>query len=191
MYLILENHAVGKDVFTDPDLQEVLKSQWTQICEQYKDRARYLVCEIITDPHDIMWAHDDLLFISNADKEERRGDTVLVYSLPDLSLRGKLGGPDVFEIQSAHSVELFPHPDHLVINSSGKVSTYGYELEIENEVVPPPSTYFVEPFDTGFVARDIHYEDEVGYYRLNLYDSDLNLTRELCRKEFEGRAFSG
>jgi hypothetical protein len=145
----------------------------------------------ITDPHDIMWAHDDLLFVSNADNEEKKADTVFVYSLPDLSLQGMIGGPDVFDIQSAHSVELFPHPDRLVVNSSGKVSTYSYELELENDLVPPPSTYFVEPFGGGFVARDIHNEDDVGYYRLNLYDAELNLIRELCRKEFEGRAFSG
>jgi hypothetical protein len=145
----------------------------------------------ITDPHDVMWAHDNLLFITDAENEEERRDTLLVFSLEDLSLVGRLGGSERFRIQPAHSIELYPQPGRFVVNSSGKVSIYDYDLELLSEFEHAGSTYSFEPFGDNLVAREIHREDNIGYYRLNLYDADLNVLRELCRKEFEGRAFSG
>jgi hypothetical protein len=145
----------------------------------------------ITDPHSVMWAHEDLLFVTNADNEEQRRDTLFVYSLDDLSLLGTIGGPGTFRIQPVHSIEIFLQPDRFVVNSSGKVSVYGYDLGLLTEFEHEGSTYFYEPFGDNLIAREIYREDDIDYYRLNLYDADLSVIRELCRKEFEGKAFSG
>lgn len=145
----------------------------------------------VTDPHDLLWAHDELLFVTNADNDLQMRDTILVYALGDLSLQRTVGGPERFKIQSAHSVELVMQPDRFVVNSSGKVSIYDYDFVLLDELEHEGSIYFYEPFGDNFVAREIHYENDVGYYRLNLYDAELGLIRELCRKEFVGRAFSG
>lgn len=138
-----------------------------------------------------MWAHEHLLFVADTDNEEQRRDTLLVYLLDDLSLLRKIGGPGQFRIQPAHSIELFLQPDRFVVNSSGRVSTYSYDFALLSEFEHEGNTYFFEPFGDKLVAREIHYESDIGYYRLNLYDSELNMIREMCRKEFEGKAFSG
>lgn len=116
----------------------------------------------ITDPHDVMWAHDDLLFVTNSDSEQQRWDTLFVYSLEDLSLVGSIGGPALFQIQPAHSIELVVQPDRIVINGSGKVSMYDYDLALLDELEHPGNTYFFEPFGDSFVARQIHDEKVYG-----------------------------
>ena len=132
----------------------------------------------ITDPHEVMWANEGLLFVTNADNDEHRRDTLFVYSLEDLSLLGKIGGPGRFQTQPAHSIELFLQPDRFVVNSSGMVSTYAYDLALLGEFEHPGNTYFFEPFGDNLVAREIYRENDIGYYRLNLYDANLHVIRD-------------
>jgi endoglucanase len=53
LYLMLDNHAVDAAVFTDPNLETMLKIEWTQMAQRYKNRSTYILYEIINEPHDI------------------------------------------------------------------------------------------------------------------------------------------
>ena len=145
----------------------------------------------VSDPYYLMWATENFLFVTNSPDTSKMQTYVLVYALKDGQLVKQFGGPDVFQIQSDHSVILFLRPDKFAVNSSGKVSLYNYEFELLQEQEHGRDSFFYVPWGDKFIARHIYRENKINYYRLNLYDSELNIIKELCRKEFTGRAFSG
>jgi hypothetical protein len=145
----------------------------------------------ITDPHYSMWAKENMLFVTNSSDFQKMRTSIFVYSLEDFQLIKPFGGPEMFKIQPAHSVILFFHPDKFAVNSSGKVSLYNYDLELLQEMEHSGDSFFYAPFGDKFIARQIFSENKIRYYRLNLYDTELNFIKEVCRKEFEGKAFSG
>ncbi|MCP4726972.1 MAG: hypothetical protein GY863_18165 [bacterium] len=134
---------------------------------------------------------EDRLFVANSTDSLQMRTTVMVYSLEDGRLVNKFGGPGVFRIQPAHGVFLFMQPDRFAVNSSGKVSIYNYNFELLQELEHGGDSFFYVPIGDNFIARQIYSENRINYYRLNLYDHELNIIKELCRKEFAGRAFTG
>ena len=162
-------------------------------CSCIKDaRPRKLaVLSEIQDPYNTMWASGNRLWVTDAPDSSQKKNTILVFSLDDFHLEKRFGGPSMFEIQPAHSVFLFLRPDRFAVNSSGKVSIYNYNFELIQERHHGTDSFFYVPFGDTFLARQVYSENNIRFYRLNLYDSELNMIRELCRKEFVGRAFSG
>jgi hypothetical protein len=145
----------------------------------------------INDPYHLMWAAQNHLFVIDSKDPLQIRASVYVYSLENYRLKKHFGGKEVFQMQPAHSIFLFMLPDKFAVNSSGKVSVFDYDYKLIKELEHQPDSFFYVPFGDKYVARHIYYENKVGYYRINLYDSELNLLKEFCRKEFAGRAFSG
>jgi len=145
----------------------------------------------IADPGQHLWITQNRLFVANATDSLKRGNTVLLYALNEGKLLKQFGGPEVFKMQPAHSVVLSLQPDNFAVNSSGKVSVYNYKLELVQEKEHGQNSFFYVPWRDEFIAREIYVEDSTEYYRLNIYDSGLNVIKELCRKEFRGKAFFG
>ncbi len=145
----------------------------------------------VTDPSNRMWTTKGRLFVTNSTDPLQMRTTILVYSLEDYRLEKQFGGPGMFKIQPAHSVFLFLLPDKFAVNSSEKVSIYNYEFELLQELAHGGDSFFYVPFGNKFVARHVYAKNKTNYYWLNLYDSELNIIKELCSKEFVGRAFSG
>jgi hypothetical protein len=160
-------------------------------CIKEAQPQKLAVLPEIQDPYNTMWASENRLWVTDASDALQKRSTILVYSLEDYHLEKRFGGPSVFEIQPAHSVFLFLSPDRFAVNSSGKVSIYDYSFEPLQELDHGRDSFFYVPFGDKFLARQVYSENNISYYRLNLYDSELNLIRELCRKKFAGRAFSG
>jgi hypothetical protein len=160
-------------------------------CTKETEPRKIAILNEITDADQSLWTTKNRLFLANATDSLKMGTTVLVYSLKDGKLIKQFGGPEVFKIQPAHSVILFLQPDKLVVNSSDKVSIYNYDFELIQELKHGGDSFFYVPWEDNFIARQIYVEDKIKYYRLNLYDSELNILKELCRKEFSGKAFSG
>jgi hypothetical protein len=160
-------------------------------CVKETAPGKIAVLKEVTDPGPHLWISQNRLFVANATDSLKRGNTVQIYALRDGKLQNQLGGPEVFKVQPAHSVVLFFQPDKFVVNSSGKVSVYNHHLELIQEKAHGQNSFFYVPWRNKFIAREIYVEDSTEYYRLNIYDSDLNLVQELCRKEFSGRAFFG
>ena len=160
-------------------------------CSKERQPKKLAALPEVQNPYRTMWATKNQLFVTDSSDISQRMSTVLVYSLRDFQLIQKFGGPAVFQIQPAHSVFLFLLPDRFAVNSSGKVSIYNYNLQIIKELEHRTNSFFYAPFGEKFIARQVYSENKINYYRLNLYDPELNIIKELCRKEFEGRAFSG
>jgi hypothetical protein len=145
----------------------------------------------IKDPYHFMWATKNLLFVTDSSDPLKKITTVLVYSLENYQLLKQFGGPEMFKIQPAHSVFLFLLPEKFAVNSSGKVSIYDYDYQLLQELEHGGDSFFYVPYGDKYIGRQVHSENKINYYRLNLYDSKLNIVKELCRKEFSGKAFTG
>jgi endoglucanase len=53
IYLIIDNHSFDPVAFTDENIDEILLKVWAQIAERYKNRSKYVVYEILNEPHGI------------------------------------------------------------------------------------------------------------------------------------------
>jgi len=58
IHLILDNHSFDPASDTDPNIGEILVRVWTQMARHYRDRSRYLIYEVLNEPHgieDVLW----------------------------------------------------------------------------------------------------------------------------------------
>ena len=53
IYLILDNHSFDPVAATDPDIENILIPVWIQMAERYKNRSKYIMYEILNEPHGI------------------------------------------------------------------------------------------------------------------------------------------
>ena len=53
LYLILDNHSYDPNGDTSPGVGDILVKVWTQMASHYKDRTRYILYEILNEPHGI------------------------------------------------------------------------------------------------------------------------------------------
>ncbi|MDR0495198.1 MAG: glycoside hydrolase family 5 protein [Treponema sp.] len=53
IYLILDNHSFDPVANTDPEIDKILIPVWTQMARRYKDRSKYVLYEILNEPHGI------------------------------------------------------------------------------------------------------------------------------------------
>lgn len=59
LYLILDNHSFDPVAPTSPEIVNILIPVWQQMARHYKDRSRYILYEILNEPHGIdaaIWA---------------------------------------------------------------------------------------------------------------------------------------
>lgn len=160
-------------------------------CINNTEPRKIAVLHEVTDPGQSLWIRKNHLFVANATDSLKMRNIIQVYSLKDGSLTKKFGGPDVFKIMPDHGVIIVLQPEKFVVNSSGKVSIYNYGFELLQEFEHGGDTFFYVPWRNRFIARQIHVENKIEYYRLNMYDSELKIIKELCRKEVSDKAFSG
>jgi hypothetical protein len=160
-------------------------------CEKVIHSQKLATLQEVNDPYHFMWATKNLLFVTDSSDPLKKRTTILVYSLENYQLLKQFGGPEMFKIQPAHGVFLFLLPEKFAVNSSGKVSIYNYDYQLLQELEHGGDSFFYVPFSDKYIGRQVHSENKINYYRLNLYDSELNIIKELCRKEFVGKAFTG
>ncbi|MDR2446431.1 MAG: glycoside hydrolase family 5 protein [Treponema sp.] len=53
MYLILDNHSFDPIANTAEDIGDILIPVWMQMADRYKDRSKYVMYEILNEPHGI------------------------------------------------------------------------------------------------------------------------------------------
>jgi len=53
LYIIIDNHSFDPAAPTAEDIDGILLKVWTQIAARYKDRTKYVVYEILNEPHGI------------------------------------------------------------------------------------------------------------------------------------------
>jgi len=53
LYIIIDNHSFDPVAPTDTDIDKILIKVWSQLAERYKDYGKYVVYEILNEPHGI------------------------------------------------------------------------------------------------------------------------------------------
>ena len=53
IYLILDNHTFDPGTATDPNIGDILNPVWENMAKHYKDRSKYVLYEILNEPHGI------------------------------------------------------------------------------------------------------------------------------------------
>jgi hypothetical protein len=109
--------------------------------------------------------------------------SIYIYSLNDLKFKKKFGkvgeGPKEFK----NFVVITPGPDHLLINSLGKISFYTKDGVFKKEIKTKAgigSALFL-PIKEGFIGRGVRQENKIFYITINFYDSGLKKGKELYR----------
>lgn len=53
LYLILDNHSFDPVASTDVNIDKILIPVWTQMAQRYKNRSKYILYEVLNEPHGI------------------------------------------------------------------------------------------------------------------------------------------
>jgi endoglucanase len=53
LYLIIDNHSFGNTYDTEPGVEDTLLAVWPQIAEHFKNRSKYIIYEVLNEPHGI------------------------------------------------------------------------------------------------------------------------------------------
>ncbi len=118
------------------------------------------------------------------------GATVYIYSKKDFSLVKKFGrkgeGPQEFTIIPPNVLlRVMLQPDHILVNSMGKVSFFTkkgeYIKEIKHSIALGTGILF--PMENQYAAFDFAQEDKKFFLTPNIYDSHLKKVKEIMRIE--------
>ncbi|MCP5048818.1 MAG: hypothetical protein GY940_16725 [bacterium] len=139
------------------------------------------VLDEIMKPTDSMVVHDGKLYLTE-------GSVVFLYSLSDYKLIKKFGrkgeGPEEFKSTPI----ILPRKDHLLLNSTGKLSYFTKDGEfIKERKVGAGLTFQLLPVKEGFIGLSFLVEKNMVYRAISCYDNDLNKGKELYRVEFGER----
>jgi hypothetical protein len=125
-----------------------------------------------------MAVDDDKLFIT-----ERT--SVYIYSMKDYRLLKKFGkpgeGPGEFKINpyAGPGLVLYPYPDHLLVNSQGKLSVYSRDGDLIKEMKSPPFV-ILKHLKNNFVGSGIITKGEEGFFLcVNLFNSKLEKIKQI------------
>jgi hypothetical protein len=112
--------------------------------------------------------------------------TIYIYSRESNKFINKFGqageGPEEFK----NAPMIIPQSDHLIINSTGKVSYFSTEGAFIKELKTPSSQSLFYPIKSFFVGKARVFENDIAYFTVNLYDSQLQKGKEIYRvKDFQ------
>jgi len=96
LYIIIDNHSFHPDIQTTPDIEKALIPVWEQIAQRYKDRSKYVVYEILNEPHGIsaeVWGEIQGRALNAIRKHDRKHYVIIggtewnsfnqLYNIPD------------------------------------------------------------------------------------------------------------
>lgn len=116
--------------------------------------------------------------------------TVFVYSRNDYKLVTKFGkkggGPQEFMVGPNAVLRIKRLPDGILVNSLNKISFYTkkgeYIKEKKHSIMAGAGELF--PLGDQFVAMNFALDNKQLYFTANIFDAELNKTKELTRVEF-------
>lgn len=119
---------------------------------------------------------------------------VFIYSLVDFKLIKKIGRKGEGPREFLPTLNLLPYPDHIIINSRGKISYFTKTGEFIKEI-KSPFAGGVEPCEDVFVGignRQGNDKDPINYSTIDVYDKNFKKIREIDRKkaDFQSSRFT-
>lgn len=115
---------------------------------------------------------------------------IYIYSLTDFQQIKKFGGQGEGPREFLGRLNLLPYPDHIIVNSQGKITYWTKTGEFIKEVKCPFAAG-VEPCEDVFVSLGFRLgnrEDQINYQTIDVYDRNFKKIREIDRKkaDFQG-----
>ncbi|MCP4219844.1 MAG: hypothetical protein GY765_34750 [bacterium] len=111
---------------------------------------------------------------------------IRIYSLEDYAFIKKFGGEGEGPKEFKRYAFLIPQKDRFLINSVGKISYYQKDGTFIKEIRAKGDIALVMPVKDFFVARGFRIardkDEKINYKTLDLYDSELNKTREIYKQ---------
>ena len=102
---------------------------------------------------------------------------ILIYSLENHTLIKKFGGRGEGPMEfMGNNLNLLPYPDHIIVNSQGKITYWSKEGEFIKEVKCPFAAG-VEPCEDVFVSLGFRArtdDDPFNYQTIDVYDQNFN-----------------
>ena len=117
---------------------------------------------------------------------------ILIYSLEDHTLIKKFGGRGEGPMEfMGNNLNLLPYPDHIIVNSQGKITYWSKSGDFIKEVKCPFAAG-VEPCGDVFVSLGFRArtdQDPFNYQTIDVYDRNFNKIREIDRRKspFQGQ----
>ncbi len=117
------------------------------------------------------------------------GESVSLYNLKDLTLVKKFGkkgeGPREFKFGAGGVVKLHSQltDDRIIINSQNRITFFKSDGEYLKEKNIRSGFNFIS-FGNGYVGYSVLNKDKIMFLAINLYNDELNLNREIFRKEY-------
>ncbi len=119
---------------------------------------------------------------------------IYIYSLEDRNLIKKIGNRGEGPMEFLGNLNLLPYPDHIIINSQGKITYWTKSGDFIKEV-KCPFAGGVEPCEdvfVGFGFKRGNDKNPVNYTTIDVYDKNFKKLREVDRKKtaFQNRGMT-
>jgi len=169
VYIIIDNHSFHPVNPTEPDIDKILIPVWQQIASRYKNRSKYVIYEILNEPHKI----DDGLW------GRIQGDAINAIRKIDDIHTIIVGGTEYNSI-----LKLFEIPEY---NDDNLIYTFHfYDPHIFthqgaawNKPSLAPLSNLAFPFDKNTLPKELHesFKDTWVEDALNSYENDSKLEK--------------
>ena len=164
----------------------ILHCSFYYSCSSEDMKVQFVPLNELNNPLEL-YANQGHLYITDCADEEQRCTSVHVYSLKDYSLLLKLGGdgdePGKYTMQIGHSVYVDFPPNKIFINDYSKIGFYTHDGRFINERNTEKNSTIYRAVGNNFIAQGSINEDSLLYYTVNLYNADLERTKEIYRIE--------
>jgi len=101
LYIIIDNHSFDPAAPTDENIDRILLKVWAQIAQRYKNRSKYVIYEILNEPHGI----------SDSRWGEIQGLTIEAIRKIDTTHAIIVGGTDYNSISKLSSLPEYSDPN--------------------------------------------------------------------------------
>jgi hypothetical protein len=111
------------------------------------------------------------------------GINVYIYSLSDYQLKKRFGkagkGPGEFNPDTR--VDVYLQSNSIIVNCYDLVHFFSRDGNYIKTLKTVRPHIFFKPFGDGFVGQSRVYEEKTGYNAINIYDSNLQMVKEIHR----------
>jgi hypothetical protein len=118
------------------------------------------------------------------------GASIYIYSLKDFKFKKKFGkegsGPQEFKMPQSGLLTIDVQTNDIIVNSLAKISYFSkdgkFKKEIKNNI---GITIMLQVLGNGFAGIGFPGDNKMIYRSLNLYDSNLNKSKEICKMKHD------
>lgn len=118
------------------------------------------------------------------------GASIYIYSLKDFKFKKKFGkkgaGPEEFKLPQSGLLTIDVQTNEIIVNSLAKISYFSKDGKFKKETKNSMGiTMMLQSLGNGFAGIGISWDNKMMYRSLNLYDSNLNKSKEISKMKHD------